>query len=224
MERINNLSKINIGALLFVSLMNALSIFIRGADLVYILTFVLPYFVVAVIIYLCRKFQKHINIYWLVVLGIGIIFGGQAGNFSGAILFVYAIHLDPGKNKTIFKLSLMAVSIAVKTLLIEINPIQTINLLFAHFLCYAYYYVLFTERKIITIPEIEDQTEQIIDYLTEGYTIKEIAVKTCLTSAAVNKRISRLRDKENCKTTCQLIYKLSKSGQKHKQIDRFKIM
>lgn len=223
-ERISNLTKVNLSALGFITVMNTLSIFIDGFDWVYIATYVAPFILIIGALYLLRKWQSQITCYFLLIAGIIVILVGNNGNFSGAIFIIFSIHLDPGRNKTIFKLALMAITIAIKSLLIQITTIQLINLMFIHFLVYIYYYVLFTEKKTVTIYEIEDQTDQIIDYLMAGLTIKEIGIKTCLTPAAVTKRINRLRDSENCKTTYQLMAIMSQKRQTGKKIDKFKIV
>lgn len=224
MERINNLTKINLLAMLFVIIMNALILVSKDMDYISTIIYILPFILGGSILLIFRKYQQSINKHLMLLLGLIITLVGNPGNFSGAIFIIYSVHLNPGRNKTIVKLGLLVIAITCKSLLIEINTIQIVNLLFINGLCYAYYYVLFSEAKQPTVKEIEDQTDQIISYIMQGLTIKEIAVKTFMTVAAVNKRINRLRDKEGCKTNYQLIYKLSESGHKYKQIDIFKVM
>lgn len=223
MERLNNLTKINISALLFVVVMNILTI-IDGGEYFLFLTHMLPFIMAIGVLLVFRKHQKKINAVLMFLLGAIFVLLNGKSNFSGAIFIVYAIHLDPGKNKTIFKLAVMTVCIAIKSLLIETNAAQLINLLFLHFLCYGYYYVLFTERKVITITEIEDQTEQIMKYIIDGKRNKEIAVLTFMSEAAIQKRIKRLMIKEGCNTLPQLVFKLYGNGQNTKKIDRLKII
>lgn len=212
--------------MLFVIIMNILLIFIRGMNSSYIIFYIIPFILVSLILLIFRKRQTNINKYIMLILGLIITLAGNAGNFSGAIFIIYSIHLDPGRNKTIVKLGLIIVAITCKSLYMDIHTIQIVNLLFIHMLCYGYYYVLYTEKKVITIKEIEDQTEQIITYLRDGFEIKEIAVKTCLSPAAVSKRINRLRDREGCRTTYQLMDKLrlSEYRQNYKKIDRFEVV
>lgn len=223
-ERLNNLSKINIYALLFIIVTNTLSIFIRGASYIYFLTNILPFSLSILALLIFRKHAFKINSFLMLLLGLALTLIGGSGNFSGAVFIIYSIHMDESRNKTIFKLALMTICVAIKTLFNDITTIQVINLLFVNYLAYGYYYILFTEKKVVTIHEIEDQTEQIIEYLQQGFTVKEISIKTFMSIAAVNKRINRLRDKEKCKTTYQLIYKLSQNGQKANKIDRFKVI
>lgn len=223
MERLNSLTKINLLAILFVIIMNTLIVVSDKMDYINIIIYILPFIIVGLVLLLFREYQSKISKYLMLILGLIITLFGNPGNFSGAIFIIYSIHLDPGRNKTIIKLGLLIVAITCKTLIIDISTVQTVSLLFINGLCYAYYYILFTEKKVITINEIEDQTEQIIDYLIDGFEIKEIAVKTCLSPAAVSKRINRLRDKEGCRTTIQLIAKLSIDRHLSKKIDRFKV-
>jgi len=218
-ERLNNITKINILSLGFMTVMNLLSIFIRGADLSYIFLYIVPFIIAIIILFSMRKYQKQINAWFLTLCGFIISLLGSEGNFSGAIFIVFAFHVDPGRNKTIIRIFLVTVCLALKTLIIPITSIQVINLLFIYYISFGYYYFLFTEKRVQTISEIEDQMEQIIGLLMQGFTIKEISVKTFMTIAAVNKRINRLRDKEGCKTNYQLIYKLSQKRHLHRKID-----
>jgi DNA-binding CsgD family transcriptional regulator len=204
--------------------MNTLIVFTRGLSVGYFIFYILPFAVIMIILLVIRKAQSKINTHLMLFLGLIVTLVGNAGNFSGAIFIVYAIHLDPGRNKTIAKLGLLAIAITCKSLIMDIHTIQIVSLLFINMLCYGYYYVLFTEKKIITITEIEDQTEQIMQYVIDGKRNKEIAAMTFMSEAAVQKRIKRLMIKENCETLPQLVFKLYGNRQQGKKIDRFKVI
>lgn len=223
-ERIGNLTKIHLLGLGYISLMNGLSIAIRGYSLMYIFTYILPFIITALVFLIFRKKEKLLTNIGFFALGLIMSFVGTGGNFSGVIFFLFSIYISPKRNETIIKLVLITVSIACKSLVIQITGIQIINLLAIHYMALGYGYILFSVKKTITVTEIEDQTEQIIDYMIDGLTIKEIAVKSFMTVAAVNKRVNRLRDREGCKTTYQLIAKLSQNRQNYKKIDRYKIV
>lgn len=222
-DRISNLTKINISALLFVIVLNSLTIIYRQAYNL-IPFYLVPFLIIILLLFIFRKHQKKINAVLMFLLGLIIAFVGNTGNFSGAVFIVFAFHLDPGRNKTIFRLALLTIALAAKGLLVEINAVQILTQVFIHYLCFGYYYVLFTEKKVVTILEIEDQTEQIIDYIREGKTRKEIASLTFLSPAAITKRLNRLRDKQGYKTVDQMLLCLSEKGQGSKKIDRFRVV
>ena len=224
MVKIPNLNKLALVGLLYIAVMNTLSIFIIGASLGYLLSYVLPFPIVAVIILALPKYYKGICSSLLFILGIVMSVSGGVGNFSGIMFIIFAIHLKPQRNRTIVRLILIAVAVGVKSLMIDVSHIQIMNLLFMHYYCLAMYYVLMTEKKVVTIREIEDQTEQIMKYVTEGKRNKEIAALTFMSEAAVHKRIKRLMIKEGCETLPQLVYKLYGNGQTNKKIDRFKVI
>ena len=223
-EPINNLSKINIAALLFIIVTNTLSIFIRGASYIYFIVNILPFSLSILILLIFRKHALKINCFLMLTLGLVLTLIGGAGNFSGVVFIIFSIHMDQSRNKTIIKLALMTICIAIKTLITEITTIQLINLLFVNYLAYGYYYVLFTEKKTVTIYELEDQTEQIIQYIREGKERKEIADLTCLSVGAISKRLTRLKEKEGYKTVDQMLISMSDNGQNRKKIDKFKVI
>lgn len=224
MVKIPNLNKLGLLGLLYIIIMNSLSIFIRGASINYILIYVIPFIFAAGIILIFPKFYKAISSSLLFLLGFVMsVFGGN-GNFSGIMFIIFSIHIKPKRNITIIKLILIAVAVAIKSLLIETTSIQIMNLLFMHYFCLGLYYVLMTEKKIVTIHEIEDQTDQIMKYVIEGKRNKEIAALTFMNEAAVHKRIRRLMIKEGCETLPQLVYKMYGNGQQDKKIDKFKVI
>lgn len=223
-ERIGNLTKIHFLGLGYIAIMNSLSIAIRGYSISYILTYILPFIITAIIFFIFRKKEKILSDIGFFILGLIMSFIGTSGNFSGIIFILFSIYINPNRNETIIKLLLITVSVACKSLAIDVTGIQIINLLAIHYLCLGYSYVLFSDKKVITITEIEDQTEQIMNYYMSGDTIKEIAVKTCMTPAAVNKRIARLREKSNCRTVPELVAKLSILRQHDKKIDKFRVI
>jgi hypothetical protein len=202
--------------------MNTLLVFARNETPAYFLTYILPFAIIGIVLLVFRKNQKTINKHLMLILGLIITLVGNTGNFSGAIFIVYAIHLDPGRNKTIVKLGLLIIAITCKSLFMEIHTVQIVSLLFINMLCYGYYYALFTEKKVITITEIEDQTEQIIQYIRDGKTRPEIAELTCLTPAAISKRLHRFKSKNGFQTVEQMFLYMDKNGHMKKQIDRYK--
>ena len=91
-EPLNNLSKINIYALLFIIVTNILSIFIRGASYIYFIVNILPFSLSILILLIFRKHARGINSFLMLALGLVLTLVGGPGNFSGAVFIIYAIH------------------------------------------------------------------------------------------------------------------------------------
>ena len=56
---------------------------------------------------------------------------------------------------------------------------------------------------------LDETDEKIIELLCQGYSPKEISHKIWKSRHSVRKRLQNLREKNDCKTTIQLIAKLS---------------
>lgn len=215
MERISNLSKLNLIILSFVITLNTFTFFDTSHGIEYLLIYVIPYIVCCVLILLFKK--QSFNTLLLTALACYVALTGDKGNFSGSIFLIFAIEIDKGRNKTIIKWMLLVIAIALKSLFHEITPIQTINLLVIHGVVYVYYLIVFSEKKNNPVL-VNDQEKQILDmHLKDSIEIKEIADRICLETGTVNKIIRRLIIKNKCKNKAQFFVLL---GQRYYKIDK----
>lgn len=213
MESLNNISKVNILLILFIVIQNTI---ISIVDDIFYIVYLFPFIISIILLFVIRKKPEILNSYILFFFAVIQSFLGERGNFGGVIFLIFSIKLYGSRNQNIIRIGIIIIIIGLKSVFLNMSVLAVINLIFLYSGSLVLYHILFYDKKKFNI-EIDDQTEQIIFWLVRGYEIKEIAEKIYMSSAAVSKRIQRLKEKCGCKTVYELIYLLSLSGQHYKK-------
>lgn len=217
--------------LLYVGLTNTVRIFINAEPLNRLWGFSAIFFISAIVNCFCinrlsNKWLKQLNVMMILAYGCMQAMIGYSGNFSGSILFVYAIHLDYSRNKAISKCVLLFVCVIIKSYITDMIPAQALTLLFMNFVVIGLYFVIFRtpEKKENDNEEVSeraldlsDKDDQVIKYILNNMEPKQIDYEILAQPGTVRKRIRRMRKKNKCNTDLLLGIKI---GQDNNKIDK----
>ena len=216
MERISNLSKIFVIITSLVIIFNCITFFVNSEDFLYLLKYVIPFICLLFLLIFYRK--VFLNEWLLFLCALGVAMMGQQGNFSGATFMIFSFMIYSSRNRNIIKLSIFLLALVVKSLIININISQFVNLLLLNSAVIVVYFVI--PKKTMEKPiDIDDQVLQIINYKLRGLTYKEISELVFIKVPAIHKQIDRERKKLNCRSR-QDLFDLVR--QNYKKLDKNK--
>ena len=145
------------------------------------------------------------------ITGLGTILGNEPGNYSGSAFLIFAIFIFNSNKANIIISILATFAIAAKNIFMNYTISDTLNLFIVYIAIFIIYYILIhPKKKIQSGPEIictelEQEDIQILQYLYEGFSIKEISDRIYITPGAINKRMSRAKETMNAKTRDHLL-------------------
>lgn len=216
MERLRPLTKIY--AILFILVAVSNFVYAYEAKSLMVMIFGILHVMCGVLLLLLRKAQTLLA--EIIFMGLGVLLAtfGAPSNFSAGGCVAYSMSDDFKRNKNIAKLIILGVAIYFRTLFFEMSNSQIISFVVMNYAWIIIHYYKFHHGNTYRYSIKDDQTSQIIQLLAEGHTVKEISDRIYLTTAAINKRISRLAKDRGCKTTYQLL--LSLNGQPDKKVTK----
>jgi len=203
---------INIIVLSLLLLFNFFNGFLQEMGILYYVYYVLPFFIVLVAYFLCRKY--YIDSYLLLLASVFSILAGEWGNLSGAVFLCFFFYSIRDNTAIIITLICTLVAIVAK-MCMDVNG--TITRTISYIIGYTYiltmYFLLIHPKKNNVNRLNEDEINlTIIDLLISGYRTKEIADKVFLSQNAVTKRITKMREKYSCKNNEQLVLCFIRKG------------
>ena len=106
---------------------------------------------------------------------------------------------------------LCTIAISAKSMFLDFSIGNTLNIFVAYSAMFIIYYILIHPKKekqegaAVICTRLDPEDIKIIQYLSQGFTIKEIAEKIYISDGAVNKRIGRAKKTMNAKSREHLI-------------------
>lgn len=217
------IGQINFSLIFLFTIINAISLTILKSPLKDYLIYGITFFIYIILFLIAKKKVGEYKSNALIFITVGIITTllGEHGNTTGVIFLCFSLYIYNSDKWNIFLIIITTLTIIIKYLLLNMTVLQTLNI----FILYSYiiiiYYILIHPKKpeLINNPKIDDETRKVLQYLTLGYKIKEIAKlgNIYLSEDAIRQRLLRTRKEFMCTTNVQLTYELFKLGYfKHK--------
>lgn len=174
------LTKVNICTFFLVFILNGITSAILGDELVYYLTYSLPFLVLAIGSYFIKNNKVYGIIY--LIIGLALIFTANKGEFSGALFIIYGLYLVRNKNIEISTLIIMLIAIPTSSLISQRTPFQTtiITIIYAYIYLIYFFTIRADQKKlnnpILTFPNIYllPNEKELIRLLFLGHTRQEI--------------------------------------------------
>ena len=204
---------INFIALVFVCAFNLLKAIQQNREVFIYFTYIAPFLILIGLNYLCKKRNWYKwNALLYAALGMGTIFGNDPGNYSGVVFIVFSLYIFNTTRTNIILLLVTGISIVAKNVFFVLSITDTVNTFIVYGYSILIYYILIHPKKPNIYTGLDEITREIIEYKMAGWSTKAVADKVCLSTDAVQKRISRACDKYDAGNLAQLVYKLMKKG------------
>lgn len=204
---------LNIIALILIGAFNLIDCISDRSPFLDYISYVAIFFILAAVLgYGAKKNKYKWNALLFAILGIGTIFGNEPANYSGAIFILYSFYIFNNTKTNIILFIAVSVSIVAKNIFAEIDINNTVNMFLVYTYVFLIYYILIHPKKPNIYTGLDEITREIIEYKMAGWSTKAVADKVCLSTDAVQKRISRACDKYEAGNLAQLVYKLMKKG------------
>jgi DNA-binding CsgD family transcriptional regulator len=209
---INSLTKLSLVFLSVTLVLNLLDMIVEQAGLIQYVVFVLPFVITIGSVLIFRGYKVNAFVY--AIFGLLTTLGANTGNFSGAIFICFSLYIFNTKKTNVILIALLVVCIGANSTIRGFTVSDTLNNLNAYAFTVAVYYYLIHPRpaKIIESCKFDGENKEILEYLADGYSNKEIADKVYLTHNAVTKRLKTLRDNMGVRSNSQLVHVLTKKG------------
>ena len=204
MERIKQLRYINIAAMTLVAGFNLVDGIHHHTEVVRLLLFTVPFVAVAVALFFIKTYKINAVVY--AISGLLVAATGGTGNFSGAIFLIFSFYIFNTAVTNWILLFLCAGVLTVKYLFAGYTIPDMLNQIVAYAFTFGIYFVLMHPRG--KVAGLDEDEEEIIQCMSEGMRVKEIADQMNLTANAIYKRQRKLREKYKCGSNAELIGKL----------------
>ena len=170
----------------------------------------IPFLLMAVFCYLANNKIKFTSYLYAFCSIMALISTREEANLTGAIFLIYSLYLF---NSNIMNgIMIISTFIAIGSkVFFGFSGNQLMALIMGYgYVLIIYYILIHPKKKIQSGPEIiytelEQEDIQILQYLYEGYSIKEISDRIYITPGAINKRMSRAKETMNAKTRDHLL-------------------
>lgn len=184
---------------------------------------VLPFLISGALFFLVRHNDK-LNSYILLAIGLISSATGDYLNTVGVTLFCFSTFLN--KDDSFIKLGVILVvfSLIIKIFVVGMQLTNlTSTILLYCFILSVFFFIIFQPKdKPSEYSLLTQEQYEVLYYLAHGYTHKEIVDKLSdlVSVHTVRKRIERARIKYDCKTSHELIFRLSQTGHFDKKSDK----
>lgn len=190
---------------------NILDQIIKGQSLILRAHYTIPFLILTLFIFLKNPKQIFYG-YVFSIIAIFATFIGQQGNTTGLTFIIFSAYIFRNKAINIIILFVLSIiAIAAKAMFLDFSIGNTLNIFVAYSAMFIIYYILIhPKNKIHSGPEIictelEQEDIQILQYLSEGLSIKEISDKIYISPGAINKRIGRAKETMQAKSREHLL-------------------
>lgn len=171
--------------------------------------------IAAILFFFGSKISLKTIAYMFYAMSIASIGMGDRGNLSSAFFLCVAFQIF--ENMKVFKYALAITVLAILPKAISHYTVpQTYKLLVGLFGMVAVWYEVFVrpkqiKRKVFT--EEDNENANIMQYVVNGLSYKEIADLVNISQSAISKRLERFRGRMDAKSNEELAILLSRSGQ-----------
>ena len=173
--------------------------------------YTLPFLILIVLCILFRKKYKFNAYLFLSMSFLSLMTTSEPGNLTGIIFLIYSLYIFQTFKMNIVIIIITAIGLASK-IFFGFTPMQVFSTSLGYVYCIIVYYILIHPKKPNIYTGLDEITREIIEYKMAGWSTKAVADKICLSTDAVQKRISRACDKYDAGNLAQLVYKLMKKG------------
>lgn len=204
------ISIINAFVALIISLNNFVDQIIKGESLIERWDKTIPFLLISSLCFYSLKKPKITTIIYAVSSLICLITTEEAGNLTGIVFLFFALKNIKDIKYSTGIIFLNFLVLGTKSLL-GFSGNQLIILSIGYAYTIIIYYLSFHPKKIkqsgleIICTELEQEDIEILQYLYNGLSIKEISDKIYLSPGAINKRIGRAKETMNAKSREHLI-------------------
>jgi hypothetical protein len=175
--------------------------------------YVIP-FIIVLFFYFFVKTSLQYDPYIFFICSILCILAGNWGNLSGTVFLIFSLYAIKYKGMILLLFAILILTIILKFVFLmrDGSILDVIQYCIGfEFVLLIYFNMMHPKRNFVLQ---EDKINiQILDYLIQGYKIKEIAVRLNLTYNAVAKRLEKMRIKYSCSNNTQMICSFMKTGQ-----------
>lgn len=209
----NKLSLLNSVVIFLIATFNLITCIQLQKDVFNILTeVVLIYGLAGITIYFGYKNWYKWTACLYLFIGLMATLIGVEDNGTGSIFLVFAIYIFNSKRFNIIIICSTIIAIVFKFTLLDYTISQSVNMLILYIYVFLIYYILIHPKKPNIYTGLDEITKEIIEYKMAGWSTKAVADKVCLSTDAIQKRISRACAKYDAGNLAQLVYKLMKKG------------
>ena len=173
--------------------------------------YVIPLLLIPILCIIFRNKYKFNAFLYAAMSIICLMTTSEAGNLTGIVFLLYSLYIFQSFKTNIIILGITVLTIASK-MFFGFTSMQVIILFIGYIYCLLIYYILIHPKKPNIYTGLDEITREIIEYKMAGWSTKQVADKVCLSTDAVQKRISRACDKYDAGNLAQLVYKLMKKG------------
>lgn len=188
-----------------------------------VLTSVIPFLCTAILFFLVRN-NNIFNSYILVAIGLLASLVGSYSNTVGVTLACFACEINKNNSFKYIALTGLLISLVCKNFLIELSVTNLLSTIILYvFIITVYFSVTYRDKEkpledsLLTFGEHE-----VLIFKSQGFTDKEIVDKLSehVSVHTVRKRIQRACGKYKCKTSHELIFRLSQLGHLTNKYDK----
>ena len=184
---------------------------IKNQSLINRAHYTVPFLFFPIFFWIFRKKYKFNAYFYLGMSILAMLTTSETANLTGFIFLLFSLYIFQSiRTNTIILISTV-IAICSKIFL-GFSAMQIFALIIGYAYCLIIYYILIHPKKPNIYTGLDEITREIIEYKMAGWSTKQVADKVCLSTDAVQKRISRACDKYDAGNLAQLVYKLMKKG------------
>lgn len=176
---------------------------------------VLPFIITGVIFFLIRHNNVR-NSYLLLGIGLISLSGVDYTNTVGITLFCFGCLINKSQKYALVGIVLIVCALLAKIFIHRMSITNTLSAFVLYFFILSTFFGNIYQAKQAPIKgsKLTPEQHEVLCYLDAGYTYKEIVDKLSehVSIHTVRKRVQRACKKYNCRTSHQLISRLSKLG------------
>ncbi len=173
--------------------------------------YTLPFLILIALCIIFRNKYKFNAYLFLGMSFLSLMTTSEPGNLTGIVFLIYSLYIFQTFKMNIIIIIVTAIGLASK-IFFGFTPMQVFSTSLGYVYCIIIYYILVHPKKPNIYTGLDEITREIIEYKMAGWSTKAVADKVCLSTDAVQKRISRACDKYDAGNLAQLVYKLMKKG------------
>ncbi len=200
--------------LLLVSLLNLIHGIYIGGELHQYFLFVGPYFISAIMIFICG--WKMCISYLLLLIAVLTTYDTELlSDLSGAFFFCISAYMIKKNKYNIFVLILTIILLTLRSMKLEDTIPGTITIILGYFALYALFYFIVYRPCVKPLRDKEkllnnftDQEKQLIKLLRSGETQKTAGHIMSLPPNGANDMLKKLKKESGCKTTIEFFSNL----------------
>jgi DNA-binding CsgD family transcriptional regulator len=152
--------------------------------------------------------------YLYVAFSVLSILLGEHDSLTGAIFVCFAIYVFDNNRIRSISILLVALATLLKAVFASFSIPQTMHFIAGNAFIITIFWLLIMKpsKPVVTNPD-DYETAEIVKYMIDGLSYKEISERLICSESAISKKLERARKKAGVKSNIHLAIILSRSGQ-----------